>query len=881
MQSDHSANAPDGPNASLQEIPSEVASPVGAPEFQPVPPIADKKKKPLKRKHSDDENQDPSAQSSDANDQLADAQDGESRQNASGEPLQLAQVEAETLGDASASGATVNQSAAVGTEVTPAAGAGSGGGFASSLSGLQMVSLALSSVGLGAAAGGGGSSVSSVISAIIGGKLQMGAFEAGTVTVQLYQQDGKTKLGLPGIVDKDGNFSIDIGAYHGVIIAKVLNTDTRGDYVDEATGQLTDLNLALVAVGVTSGAGISLNINPLTTMAARKMMAADGSVASAQDVTDWNAATAKVFGLTGDVTTNANVSPTLTAFSGLDSKYDGHQETTVSTLVSEISGDKTSAVLGENGKLLLIEGARIAEVNNPLNVGTLKRVSDALSTQSQVTIDPIAGDSVIQLDEVTAGISLTGTVAAGYTAVNLSFSGTAATGIAVVTGTTWTYTVLPADITALGADGAKAIVATATQSGSTPVAATRYAILNLVDNAPTDILLNEVITSTDASGNQVTTNQPIGPTAENTATTSHLKVGTIRFIDDGLGTNAATLTGADASYFEVVGNELFFKSGDVLNFESKSSYTITLNVGSKTKTFIINLSDVNEAPTAPATVTVPQAVINQTWAGIDTGFTDVDAGANGTLKYALDDASLAAGFSINASGHISHNNFDAVSTTPYSLTATATDGGGLTATKTLDVSVLAPPVVQRISVTDRVGNTNLGQSGDALNFVVTLSEAVTSTGPMTAHFSVNGQDVTATATAVTGVNTLTFTGSVPATGNGTAISLTSLVADNSGAITGNVTHQLLVPPTADSITYTGYTVDNTAPTLSSTAPSYTLGAALTGATGGDTQGETITLTITFDDTVSGLTSGTDSSIFTVGGTGVRPLTVSSKVKRLK
>jgi hypothetical protein len=64
-----------------------------------------------------------------------------------------------------------------------------------------------------------------------------------------------------------------------------------------------------------------------------------------------------------------------------------------------------------------------------------------------------------------------------------------------------------------------------------------------------------------------------------------------------------------------------------------------------------------------------------------------------------------------------------------------------------------------------------------------------------------------------------------------------------------------------------HTVDTTAPTLSNTAaPSVAL-STITG-TAGNSLGETITLTLTFDGPVNGLTEGTDSSIFTVDGTGV-------------
>ncbi|PUE44885.1 hypothetical protein B9Z45_16600, partial [Limnohabitans sp. 2KL-17] len=60
--------------------------------------------------------------------------------------------------------------------------------------------------------------------------------------------------------------------------------------------------------------------------------------------------------------------------------------------------------------------------------------------------------------------------------------------------------------------------------------------------------------------------------------------------------------------------------------------------------------------------------------------------------------------------------------------------------------------------------------------------------------------------------------------------------------------------------------DNTAPTLSATAPSTTV--TTIAGTGGDSAGETIVLTVTFDGNVQGLTSGNNSTIFKVGSTVV-------------
>ena len=66
--------------------------------------------------------------------------------------------------------------------------------------------------------------------------------------------------------------------------------------------------------------------------------------------------------------------------------------------------------------------------------------------------------------------------------------------------------------------------------------------------------------------------------ADNTNTANRYKVSDISIVDDGLGTNTLSLSGADAGAFEVVGSALFVKAGTVLNFDTKSSYAVTVNV---------------------------------------------------------------------------------------------------------------------------------------------------------------------------------------------------------------------------------------------------------------------------------------------------------------
>jgi uncharacterized protein YjiK len=66
--------------------------------------------------------------------------------------------------------------------------------------------------------------------------------------------------------------------------------------------------------------------------------------------------------------------------------------------------------------------------------------------------------------------------------------------------------------------------------------------------------------------------------AENASTATRVKVADVSVTDDGLGTNNLTVTGADASFFEVDNTGLYIKAGTVLDFETKTSYSVTVNV---------------------------------------------------------------------------------------------------------------------------------------------------------------------------------------------------------------------------------------------------------------------------------------------------------------
>lgn len=722
---------------------------------------------------------------------------------------------------------------------------------------------------------GGGSSVVPVSSNVVSGVITAGPLVAGHgLSVVMYKADGITVLGT-ATVDASGKFSLDVGTYTGVIVAKVVDSSTGADFKNEADNQNTDLTAALFAVGVMTSGALVLNINPLTTIAGQLAgVAADGSTATgltATTVDNANKATASAFGLTdvttttpdttNDGTTSTNaIGAVLAALSGMDSS--GGQQATINTLKSAITQTAATGVLSVAQQAALIVAAAAVEASAGAT-GLTNTLSDTLAakgnTNASFTINDIdtgltTVNNIIDATEIAGAITLSGTVATGTTAVSLSIAGGASVA-ATVSGTTWTYTI-PAGsaAAAFGADGAKSVVATAIIGTTNPTTATatRLFVVNATDDAPTAITLGGVTTTM----------------AENAGTTpiaTHIKVADIAVLDDGMGTNTFAVTGTDAAHFEIVGTALYIKAGEVLNYEAKASYAVTVTAtggatpGAVSTNYTLALTNVNEAPTVTGSLTTATAVVNQVYSlNMATYFSDVDAGALTGGTYSA--TGLGNGLSIDATtGVISGTALANAAAAP--VVVKFTDAGGLFVTQTFNLQAVTAPVVQGFTVVDNTpGVTTKGKSGEALTFVVTMSEEVTSTAGLTAHFRVNGQDVTATSAAVTNSKTITFTGGVvPATGDGTDISLTSLAAA-SGAITGNLSNQTMVAPTAGAVTFAGYTVDNTAPTVTAT---YTVNEN----TATDTALHTVTLVGTDANgpvTFSGLT-GADAAKFTLSG----------------
>jgi hypothetical protein len=139
-------------------------------------------------------------------------------------------------------------------------------------------------------------------------------------------------------------------------------------------------------------------------------------------------------------------------------------------------------------------------------------------------------------------------------------------------------------------------VADSSVAASIPVTAEFTLTVTNVNEAPTAVSLSPTSASV----------------AENTATATRLKMADVVVTDDALGTNAITLTGADAASFEVDTGVLYLKAGTVLDFETKTSYAVTVSVADSsvaastpvTATFTLTVTNVVEDFTKPVLVGV-------------------------------------------------------------------------------------------------------------------------------------------------------------------------------------------------------------------------------------------------------------------------------------
>lgn len=531
---------------------------------------------------------------------------------------------------------------------------------AASSTGFSWTTLAL---GLGAAAGaggggGGGGSVSVPVSAsnVITGTIAAGPVVSNhSLVVNVYQADG-TWIG-PASVNSSGQFTANLGNYSGVVIVKVTSSGSGGDFKDEATGVDMHLDATLLAVGsVTSGSSV-LHVNPLTTLAAQQAgVHADGSVAtnlSASAASAANAAVAKAFGLSGDITQMAanttvnaqggaqtpnEIGLVLAAVSGMSSKS-GSQSSAITDLFNMLGPDGKISDLGVQK---LLDGAMAADPSGAL-AGKMASVISKGQSSPGFTVDALPEGHVLSANTLKVGTVLSGKVAVGtdVNTLSIQFGVTNHTqpgaGKVTLDTTTWTwhYTLGAADVSALqgeltqNKDGPESIQLCVS---NTPKASMGVFYNNGIDDAPVAVTFANVKTSV----------------AENASTADGIKLADIVIVDPDRYVGGAP-TVSDSTHFEVRNNngkyELWLLPGTVLNFDTTKNLSVSVTAGgTASQAFNLQITDVNYAPVASGSANL--ASVNEDTAS-PAGATVSDLFANNYSNAGHDAADTLKGIAVS------------------------------------------------------------------------------------------------------------------------------------------------------------------------------------------------------------------------------------------
>jgi uncharacterized protein YhjY with autotransporter beta-barrel domain/mevalonate kinase len=145
------------------------------------------------------------------------------------------------------------------------------------------------------------------------------------------------------------------------------------------------------------------------------------------------------------------------------------------------------------------------------------------------------------------------------------------------------------------------------------------------------------------------------------------------------------------------GGQISVAGGSALDFETTASFTLTVQATdndvsplSSSVSVQIDLNDLNELPTIIAQArSVDENSPDGTPVGAPLLADDVDAGTNGVLVWSIIGGNTGGAFAVDGSGQLSVASQSAINlaNTPFSLQVQVQDGGGLTASATVTVTV--------------------------------------------------------------------------------------------------------------------------------------------------------------------------------------------------
>ncbi len=321
--------------------------------------------------------------------------------------------------------------------------------------------------------------------------------------------------------------------------------------------------------------------------------------------------------------------------------------------------------------------------------------------------------------------------------------------------------------------------------------------------------------------------------AENTAADTNIG-SAISATDANSGdTLSYTLSGADASSFSIVSTSGQLRTKDALDYETKSSYTVTITVsdGSLTDsiTVTINITDVDEnrAPVFTAGTTTTRSIAENTAADTNIGspVAATDANTSDTLTYTLSGTDASSFAIVSTSGQLrTKAALDYERKSSYTVTVSVSDGNGGSNTITVTITItdvvenVAPVFTDGATTTRSIAEntaagTNIGSPVAATDANTSDTLTYTLTGTDANSFSIvstTGQLQTKSALNYERKNSYTVTVSV-SDGNGGSDSITVTInitnVLNEGTQQSNVN---VAPVFTDGATTTRSIAENTA-----------------------------------------------------------------------
>ena len=442
------------------------------------------------------------------------------------------------------------------------------------------------------------------------------------------------------LVEDNETFTVSLSSpTNGAIISS-----TNGIALGTITDDDTPAEFRISAAEALEGNAINFTVTRSRDNLIAQSVTVATSIAT-DDTASANDLTAKTETLTF---ATGETSKTFTVQTTQDSLFEGNETFTVSlsnpnngAVVSSTNGTAKGTINNDDAAPIFSIAAASATEGSAVNF-TVTRTGDAQANQSVTVATSIATDDTASASDLTANTQTeTLTFATGETSK--------------------TFTVQTTQDSLFEGNE------TFTVSLSNP---TNSAVISPNNGTAKGTINNDDAAPINQAPTNITLQNPITTLSEGTSTTTRLKVADIVITDDGLGSNTISLTGVDAASFEVEGTVLYIKKDTKLDYETKNSYGVTVNVDDTTvgntpdvfTNFTLTVTDVNYAP---------EVKPNQIFSYTENKTANFQVGT----VLATDDIAVT-GFAIasgNDSGFFNINNQGIITLTDKGVTSAAND----------------------------------------------------------------------------------------------------------------------------------------------------------------------------------------------------------------